>query len=71
MAKRFDYFICGDYEVCGKISSCMICICGGNEEHAKKVLEETKANPPKDCLGNIHIEKEESSACWWNQGNLD
>ena len=71
MEKRFSYFICGDYEVSGKISTCLICTCGCKEEHAKKVLEEIVANPPKDCLGNIHIEKEESSACWWNKGNLD
>lgn len=71
MEKRFDYFICGDYEVCGKIKSCLICLCGSDEEHAKKVLADKIANPPKDCLGNIHIEKEEVSACWWNQGGLD
>lgn len=71
MEKRFDYFVCGDYEVCGKIKSCLISICGSDEEHAKKVLEDKIANPPKDCLGNIHIEKEEVSACWWNQGSLD
>ena len=71
MEKRFDYFICGDYEVCGKVRTCLICTCGINEEHAKKVLEKTIANPPKGCLGNIHVEKEEVKKCWWNQGNLD
>ena len=71
MEKRFDYFICGDYEVCGKIVSCLIYTCGCNEENAKEVLEKTIANPPERCLGNIHIEKEERENCWWNQGNLD
>ena len=71
MEKSFEYFICGDYEVCGKIEICLISICGYDEDHAKKVLEKTIANPPERCLGNIHIEKEESSACWWNQGGLD
>lgn len=69
--KNYDYFICGDYEVNGKIEICLICTCGTNGEHAKKVLEEKIANPPSDCLGNIHIEKEESEKCWWNCGNLD
>jgi hypothetical protein len=38
--KIYDYFICGDYEINGRIESCLICTCGKNEEHAKKVLEE-------------------------------
>lgn len=71
MAKKFDYFICGNYEVCGKIHSCLIYTCGSDENHAQKVLAETIANPPERCIGNIHIEKEEVSACWWNKGNLD
>lgn len=71
MEKRFDYFICGDYEVNGEIHGCLICLAGSDEEHAKKVLEKTMANPPKKCLGNIRIEKEEKENCWWNQGHLD
>lgn len=71
MEKRFDYFICGDYEVGGEIHTCLICLAGSDEENAKKVLEKTMANPPKKCLGNIHIEKEEKENCWWNQGHLD
>ena len=71
MEKRFEYFICGDYDVCGKIESCLISICGCDKEHAEKVLEKTIANPPKNCLGNIHIEQEEINKCWWNKGNLD
>ena len=64
--KTYDYFICGDYEINGQVECCLICTCGKNEEHAKKVLEEQIANPPINCLGNIHIEKEESEKCWWN-----
>ena len=72
MEKRFDYFICGDYEVCGNVRSCLICLGSRNDEaQANKKLQEVLANPPQDCLGNIHIEKEESNNCWWNQGNLD
>ena len=67
MNKKYDYFVVGDYEVCGKIQGCLIYVCGTDEEHAKKVLENTVANPPKECLGNIRLEKELSNDCWWNE----
>lgn len=63
-------YIVGDYNICNKIMSCLIILCA-NEEQAKKDLEKIKANPPKDCLGNIHIESDNNENCWWNQGNLD
>ncbi len=66
MNKNYEFFIVGDFEVNGKTMECMIVICGRNEEHANKVLADTIANPPKNCLGNIHIAKEEVNACWWN-----
>ncbi len=68
---NFDYYICGDYEVNGKIGPCLIRLAGNTEAEAQKVLAETVANPPAKCLGNIHIRKQESDKCWWNQGGLD
>lgn len=69
--KTYDYFICGDYNIYGKIEGCLICTCGADKEHAEEVLQKVLSNPPKDCLGNIRIEKEEADDCWWNQGRLD
>lgn len=67
----YDYFVVGDYEICGKIQSCLIrCAGKDDEERANKVLAEVIANPPKNCLGNIHLEKDKSEDCWWN-GKLD
>ena len=65
----YDYFIAGDFEVCGKVTSCLISLCY-SEERANELLPKYLENPPKDCLGNIRIEKEESKKAWWN-GNLD
>ena len=65
-----DYFIVGDFNICGKIKGCLIRLCA-NEEQAKTDLEHIKANPPSDCLGNIRIECDKKEDCWWNQGNLD
>lgn len=64
-----DYFIVGDFNICGNVQSCLIMLCV-NEKQAYKDLENVIANPPKDCLGNIHIESDDSENCWWN-GNLD
>lgn len=67
----YDYFVVGDFEVCGKVSGCLIrCAGKDNEERANEVLAEVIANPPKNCLGNIRLEKEKSEDCWWN-GKLD
>ena len=63
---RYDYFIVGDYEVCGKVRTCLITLAGTDEEIAKEKLEKVIANPPENCLGNIHIEKEEKEKYWWN-----
>ena len=65
-----DYFIVGDFNVCGKVKSCLIRICA-NEEQAKEKLEYFKANPPSECLGNIRIKSAKKENCWWNQGGLD
>lgn len=65
-----SYYIVGDYNICGKITSCLIILCA-NKEQAKEDLKTIIANPPKDCLGNIHIESDNSENCWWNQGSLD
>ena len=62
----FDYFVVGDYNICGKVKQSLIRVVGRTEERAKEELEKILANPPKDCLGNIHIEKEETEKCWWN-----
>jgi hypothetical protein len=67
---KMDFFIVGDFNICGKIQSCLIVLCA-NEEQARQKLEEIKTNPPADCLGNIHIKSEAKQRCWWNQGNLD
>ena len=64
-----DYFIVGDFNICGNVQSCLIQLCV-NESRAHKDLEYVIANPPKDCLGNIRIESDDSENCWWN-GNLD
>lgn len=63
---RYDYFVVGDYEVCGKVRTCLIELAGTTEEHAKETFEKVIANPPERCLGNIHIEKELKENCWWN-----
>lgn len=65
-----DYFIVGDYNICGKIQTCLIRLCA-NETQAQEQLKEVIANPPEKCLGNIHIESADSENCWWNQGSLD
>ena len=64
--KRYDYFIVGDYEVCGKVSTCLIELAGTDEATAKEKLEKVIANPPENCLGNICLKKEEKEKCWWN-----
>ena len=66
---EFDYFVVGDYSICGKISSCLIQLAGTNEEKALKVLDAIKLNPPSNCLGNIQLKKEKREDCWWNQEN--
>ena len=63
---KYDYFIVGDFEVCGKVIPCLIELAGTTEEYANKKLEKVIANPPERCFGNIHIEKEEKENCWWN-----
>jgi hypothetical protein len=67
----YDYFVVGDYEICGKVEGCLIRLAGNEEARALTILEEVKNNPPKDCLGNIRLEKEKTEDCWWNQGGLD
>lgn len=62
----FDYFVVGDYNICGKVKQCLIRLAGSTEERAKEILIEVQANPPQNCLGNIHIEREEKQKCWWN-----
>lgn len=64
-----NYFIVGDFNICGKVKSCLIKLCV-NETQAHKDLEYVTSNPSKDCLGNIHIESEDTETCWCN-GNLD
>lgn len=65
-----SYYIVGDFNICGKVKSCLITLCA-NKERAQMKLEQIKANPPADCLGNICIESNNSANCWWNQGWLD
>lgn len=67
---RKEFFIVGDYYVCGKIESCLVRVCA-NEQQAQELLPEIIANPPERCLGNIYIESANSEDCWWNQGGLD
>lgn len=69
--KRYEYYIVGDFKIFGRIEGCLIRVCGCDLDNAQRVLDEVKANQPKDCLGNIRIEKDEINNCWWNQGNLD
>lgn len=66
-----EYFIVGDFYTMGKIESCLIRICGADEQHAEKVLPDVIANPPRGCLGNIKIASDEPENCWWRQGGLD
>ena len=66
----YDYSVVGDYLICGKVCTCLIKLAGTNEDSANKTLEEVKANPPKGCLGNIRLEKEEYNKCWWNQEKI-
>ena len=66
-----NYIISGDFEICGKVQTCMIEMCGPSKENAEKYLDKTLKNPPVDCLGNIHIEEVKENDCWWNKGWLD
>lgn len=66
----FDYYVVGDYNICGRVMGCMICLAGSDEKEAVAILEKTIANPPKNCIGNIRLEKDKKENCWWN-GNLD
>ena len=64
-----SYYIVGDFVTVNKVESCLICLT--TESTKEKDLERIKNNPPKDCLGNIKIEYDNSENCWWNQGSLD
>jgi hypothetical protein len=70
-----EYIIVADYDICGKTSTCMVCI-GGTEERAKEVLAEILAGNPRysDLLGkgvNPRLEGVEPADQWWHQGGLD
>lgn len=67
----FDYFVVGDFDRDGEISTNLICLCSDKPELAEKTLQEQIKNPPKNCIGNIRIEKELKQSCWWNQGRID
>lgn len=69
--KTYEYVIGGDFEICGKVHSCLIELCGKDKEKTAKRFLEIKANPPENCLGNIRVEAKIPEDCWWNQGNLD
>jgi hypothetical protein len=69
--KFYTYEITGDYEVCGKISHCLVqLVCASTDEEANITYEKVLANPPKDCLGNIKIAKSKPDA-WYKNSNLD
>lgn len=68
-----DYIIVGDFEIYGKIESCLIRVCGEDKKHAEEILDRMLNNPNKDDLydlnkpnfrGNLHIEVEYDG--WWN-----
>ena len=65
-----EYIVAGDFEVCGKIKTCLITSCH-SEKTARELVEKYKANPPDDCLGNVRLVIEESDKCWWNNGTCD
>lgn len=54
MLNKGQFAIVGDYEICGKVQTCLICLVLGGEELAQNTLEEVLANPPKDAK-NIRI----------------
>ena len=54
MLENGQYAIVGDYEICGKIQTCLIRLVLGDKEHAEKVLEKELTNPPKDAK-NVRI----------------
>ena len=67
-----EYYVVGDFEIANKrIESCLISVCGTDKARAEQSLAYSIANPPKGCLGNIHIKSEQAEQCWWNMGHLD
>lgn len=70
-----EYIVVADYEIYGKVKTCLVCL-AGNEERAKEVLAEILAGNPRYSylLGkgvNPRLEEVEPKDQWWNQGGLD
>lgn len=62
-----EYSIAGKHKSDGKFY--LICICGGNKEHAEKVLIKQRNDKEltKD-YSDFVIQEHESKDCWWNEG---
>lgn len=70
-----EYIVVADYELYGKVKTCLVCV-AGKEERAKEVLAEILAGNPRysDLLGkgvNPRLEVVEPAEQWWHQGGLD
>lgn len=72
-----DYIIRGDYEIYGKIKSCLIYIIGDDYNRALKILDRMKNNPNNDDLreitkpefkGNLNIDLIYDG--WWHDSFL-
>ena len=63
------YIIVGDTD---KYKECLVVTCGGDEEHAEKVLDRMLNNPTEqdkktmEGYSNLRIEKIEQTDCWWD-----
>ena len=70
-----EYIIVADYEIYGKVSTCLVLLCGKDRAHAEKVLNDMLTTDKyKRHLANgvnPRIREKVSKECWWNQGGLD
>lgn len=71
--KSFEYIIVGDYNINGKVRSCLVRPCDtDNFDKANMTLSRMKNNPNENDLAlirigkNLRLEKLPKKDCWWN-----
>ena len=63
------YIIIGDTD---KYKDCLVVTCGGEREHAEKVLDRMVNNPTEqdkktmEGYSNLRVEEVTQSYCWWD-----
>ena len=71
--KRTTYKVCADYNICGKVSTCLVAL-AINEEDANRKLEEAKNNShtyENGYIGNLRVAVEEDDGTEWYYGYTD